>query len=135
MEYLIIHKDEPIGKVVEPKADLGMGVVIGSFVPFPAYENVRQMCRMYAKLVESGQADAEQVNHSSQASGALDLSLTTMDGLPVETLWIRIEDSSEELGDKGYEAHFCVNYADGVFFDDGSLWNKEESDGPVNEKI
>ncbi len=124
MEYLIIHKEEPIGKVVEPEADLGMGVVTGPFVPFPAYENVRQVCRMYTELVISEQTDAEHMTHYSQECEALHLSLTTRDGLPVETLWIRIEDFSEELGDDGYEAHFCVNYANGAFFHNGSLWGQ-----------
>lgn len=126
MQYLIIHKEEPIGKVVEPEADLGMGVITGSFVPFPAYENVRQVCRMYTELIKSGQTDSEHMKHFFQEYDALHLSLTTMDGLPVETLWTHIEDFSVELGDDGYEAHFCVNYANGTFFHDGSLWEQRK---------
>jgi len=41
MNYLIIHDDTPIGRIVEPVADHSMGVVQGPFVPFQAYERVR----------------------------------------------------------------------------------------------
>ncbi len=76
---------------------------------------------MYIGLVKSGQTDTEHMHHFFQEYDALHLTLTTRNGLPVETLWIRIEDFSEELGDEEYEAHFCVNYADGAFFHNGSL--------------
>lgn len=121
MEYLIIHNNEPVGKVVEPKADLGMGVVIGRFIPFPAYEKIRQICQIYAELIASGQTNIEY----PQANDALHLSLTTISDLSVETCWIHIEDFSEYLGDDGYEAHFCISYDHDSFFSNTSLWEEK----------
>lgn len=38
LDYLIVYNNESIGKVVAPVADEFMGVIHGSFVPFPPYE-------------------------------------------------------------------------------------------------
>jgi len=128
MDYLIIYNDEPIGKVVEPGADFSMGVVHGPFVPFPAYEKVRLVFRIYAELVDTGQAHGEKLQQYYKKRDVLTrhLTITTITGLPVETLWIDIDDFSEYLGDEGYEAHFCVAYADGAFFSNASLWDRKK---------
>jgi hypothetical protein len=132
MEYLIIHNNEPIGRVVEPEADSSMGVIIGPFVPFPAYEHVRSVFRIYAELVDTGQAHGEKLQQYYKKRDVLTrhLSITTITGLPVETLWINIEDFSEYLGDDGYEAHFCVAYADGAFLSNASLWDRKKEEPP-----
>ncbi len=113
MDYLIIHNKEAIGKVVEPKADVTMGVVFGAFVPFPTYEGVRPVFRIFAEAVGTtlagmSQTDGVKLDRYYRERDALDLSVTTITGLPVETLWIGIVDFSESLGDDRYEAEFCV---------------------------
>lgn len=133
MDYLIVYNDEPIGKVVEPKADFSMGVVHGPFEPFPAYEQVRPVFRIYGELLDRGQAHGEKLNQFYEERDALTrhLSVTTIAGLPVETLWIGIDDFSELMGDDGYGAHFCA--ADPDFFDNASLWDRKNqiNGGPL----
>ncbi len=131
MDYLIIYQGEPIARVVEPEADVGQGIVIGPFVPFPAYEKVRAVFRVYGQLIDaelkSGQRNEEALKQYYQARDALmpHLSITTIDGLPVETIWIEIYDGSEQLGDAGYEAHFVV--ATGEFFANVALWGRDQA--------
>lgn len=130
MDYLIIHNKEAIGKVVEPQADVSMGVVCGAFVPFPTYEGVQPVFRIFAEAVGTKLADSNQIGQVKleryyQERDDLDLSVTTMTGLPVKTLWIHIVDFSKNLGDDGYEAEFCVAHEDGGFFLDASLWDRK----------
>lgn len=41
MDYQIIYQGQPIAQIVDPEADVGTGIVIGPFIPFPAYGSVR----------------------------------------------------------------------------------------------
>jgi hypothetical protein len=49
MAYLILCDGEPIGTMVNPGADPPMGMVHGPFKPFPAYERVRPVFRLFAE--------------------------------------------------------------------------------------
>jgi hypothetical protein len=128
MDYLIFYNDEPIARIIEPGADFSTGVVHGPFEPFPAYEKVRPVFRIYAELVDRGQAHGEKLNQFYEERDALThhFSITTIAGLPVETLWIDIVDFSEFMGEDGYEAHFCPAVPD--FFDNASLWDRREEE-------
>jgi len=112
--YLIIYQGEPIARIIEPKADVGQGIVIGPFVPLPAYETVRAVFQTYGRLMaaelESGLQDKEALQQYYQQRDALTahFSITRVDDLPVETAWIDIYDCSQQMGDDGYEAHFVV---------------------------
>lgn len=59
MDYLVIHNNEQIGRAVKPEADDGMGILIGRFVPFQAYEGVRQICQMYSYTIIDKQLQTE----------------------------------------------------------------------------
>ena len=75
-----------------------------------------------AAELESGQQDKEALQQYYQQRDTLTqhFSITSVDGLPVETDWIDVYDCSEQLGDDGYEAHFVV--ATHEFFDNVALW-------------
>jgi len=130
MDYLIIFHHEPIGKLVEPRADFGQGIVGGRFIPLPAYKNIQSVFRAYAQFIsaelKSGQRDEKRMSHYSQERDTItsELSITTLEGLPVETVGIDIDDFSEQLGVEGYEAHFVV--ATREFFDNVFLWDRRE---------
>ncbi len=130
MDYLIIFHGEPIGKLVGPKADFGQGIVGGRFLPLPAYQEVQPVFRAYAQLVskelESGQHDDKKRNDLSQEREVItsELSIKTLEGVPVEILGIDLDDFSEFLGDEGYEAHFVVTTHE--FFHNPLLWNRQD---------
>jgi len=132
MDYLIIHDDEPIGRIVEPGADHPMGVVQGPFVPLPAYERVRSVFRLFAEtmLADPTGNTIDARDRYYRELDALHLSVTTADGRPVPTSSVYVEDYSEELGDDGYEGVFVVPphpifEPSGTFFEDDHYW-----DGP-----
>jgi hypothetical protein len=125
MEYIILSKGERIGKVTAPEADFGMGIVFGEFAPFPAYEHVQPVFRKYAQVGGDRRAtDQEQLKHYERELEALDLSVTTVTGLPVKTFWVGVIDCSEVMGGEGYWAEFQVPFE---FFLDSALWSKKEA--------
>lgn len=132
MDYLIIYDDEPIGRIVNPKADLSMGVVQGPFMPFDSYERVRATFRLFAETSLAEHDTTEALERYYQDLDALHLSVTTSDGLPIPTASVHVEDYSKELGDDGYEGVFVVPPSplfepSGTFFKDVRYW-----DGPRN---
>jgi hypothetical protein len=130
MDYLIIFHGEPIGKLVEPKADVWQGIVGGRFLPLPAYKEVQPVFQAYAQLVseelKSGKRDNKRMKDLGQKRDmiAAEISITTLEGAPVEILGIDIDDFSGYLGDEGYEAHFVVTTHE--FFHNPLLWNQQE---------
>jgi hypothetical protein len=120
MQYLILHHQEPIGTIREPKADVSMGMVFGSFAPLPAYEQVRPVFRLFTEGALTGSRNEDQLRDYYQKRDALHLTITTLQNIPVKTLWIHIYD----LADDAYQAEFNVDYADGSFFVNASLWDQ-----------
>ena len=135
MEYLIIYQGQTIAKITHPEADVGQGIVIGPFLPFPAYESVRAVFQISGQLIaaelESGRRNEGAWQQYYQQRDVLTqrLSITTLDDLPVETTWIDILDCSEDMGDDGYEAHFVV--ATPEFFKDVLLWDQKTGKNDV----
>jgi hypothetical protein len=131
MDYLIIYDDEPIGTLIEPKADFMQGIVGGRFIPLAAYKKIQSVFRAYAQVVsaelKSGQRNEKSMSSYRQQLDALTskFSIKTLEGLPVETTGIDIDDFSEQLEAEGYEAHFVV--ATHEFFDNIFLWNPREA--------
>jgi len=129
MNYLIIHDDTPIGRIVEPVADHSMGVVQGPFVPFQAYERVRAVFRLFAETQASGAQDTpEKLAHYHGELDALHLSVSTADGRLIPIIAAHVEDYSVELGEDGYEGFFVVEpnplfAPSGSFFDDPRYWD------------
>lgn len=129
MEYLIIYQGQAIATIIHPEADAGQGVVIGPFLPFPAYESVRPVFRVSGQLMaadgERGKRNEEAWQHYFRQREELmqQISITTHAGLPVDTVWIDVFDCSEQLGEQGYEAHFAV--APPTFFTNALLWDQK----------
>ena len=125
MDYLIVYNGEPIGTIVSPRADASMGMVHGPFMPLPAYEKVRAVFRLFSEATGMGNGtgypdDPEKLRRFYAERDALDLSVTTRDGLPIPTAWAHVYDFSEERGETGYEGEF--NVASAEFFGDARLW-------------
>src|SRR5690348_11281904 len=98
MDYLIIFHGKPVGKLVAPKADAWQGIVNGRFLPLPAYKEIQPVFQVYAQLVSqelsSGKRNSKRMYEMGQKRDMItsELSLMTLEGMPVETLGIGIDD-------------------------------------------
>lgn len=106
MEFIIYCNGEPVGYSDLAFSDEGMGVRNGLFHPLPAYHRVAPLFRDFSRLRQEhiiGSEESGPLQNIRAMIENLQLEVRTASGEPIGTLWVGLEDFSDEVGESGRE--------------------------------
>ncbi|MBI4749259.1 MAG: hypothetical protein HY774_12270 [Acidobacteria bacterium] len=104
MNFIIYCNGEPVGHSDLAFSDEGMGVRTGLLLPLPAYQRYAALFQDFSRLRQEhivGSEESGPLQNIRAMVENLQLEVRTASGESIGTLWIGIEDFSDEVGDEG----------------------------------